>query len=156
MPVQSVPKVRFCAEALVSGECDGNHYISCAGIRADVSRSEGWMFDAVERPLTAAGVLTPGFVNAIAVNMCVNASHNYTLVVVQVSCDDAILCCSYHDGSEGIAQHMDCEKRFDRPITSLRLFSDSRLSFGSQLYGFTNSEFFVPMARGAITVMERE
>ena len=43
---------------------------------------------------------------------------------------DAVLC-----GSEGIQSHYDDAGRFDRPIFSLRLFSDSRLSFGTQLYG---------------------
>ena len=38
-------------------------------------------------------------------------------------------------GSEGIQSHYDDAGRFDRPIYSLRLFSDSRLSFGTQLYG---------------------
>lgn len=38
-------------------------------------------------------------------------------------------------GSEGIQSHFDDDGRFDRPIYSLRLFSDSRLSFGTQLYG---------------------
>lgn len=41
----------------------------------------------------------------------------------------------YHDGSEGIQSHYDDAARFERPIVSLRLFSDSRLSFGTQLYG---------------------
>ena len=31
--------------------------------------------------------------------------------------------------------HFDDAERFARPIYSLRLFSDSRLSFGTQLYG---------------------
>lgn len=33
------------------------------------------------------------------------------------------------------------------------MFSDSRLSFGTQLYGFTNGAFCVPMPRGCITIM---
>lgn len=41
----------------------------------------------------------------------------------------------YHDGSEGIQSHFDDAARFERPVVSLRLFSDSRLSFGTQLYG---------------------
>ena len=31
--------------------------------------------------------------------------------------------------------HYDDADRFQQPIFSLRLFSDSRLSFGTQLYG---------------------
>jgi hypothetical protein len=42
----------------------------------------------------------------------------------------------YHDGSEGIQSHFDDAARFERPIFSVRLFSDSRLSFGTQLYGY--------------------
>lgn len=37
--------------------------------------------------------------------------------------------------AEGIQSHFDDAGRFQRPITSLRLMSDSRLSFGTQLYG---------------------
>ncbi len=35
----------------------------------------------------------------------------------------------------GLQSHYDDADRFSRPIFSLRLFSDSRLSFGTQLYG---------------------
>jgi hypothetical protein len=44
--------------------------------------------------------------------------------------------------------HFDDAARFRRPIYSLRLFSDSRLSFGGHLFGSTNNDFFVPMPRG--------
>ena len=54
-----------------------------------------------------AGILGTGFVNSWALNM-------------------------YHDGTEGIGSHYDDATRFMRPITSLRLFSDSRLAFGRQ------------------------
>ncbi len=64
----------------------------------------------VEEPLVAAGLLPLGFVNSAALNM-------------------------YVDGSEGIQAHFDDAGRFERPILSMRLFSDSRLSFGTQLYG---------------------
>ena len=60
--------------------------------------------------LTKSGLLPIGFVNSWALNM-------------------------YHDGSEGIQSHYDDVARFQRPIFSLRLFSDSRLAFGMQLYG---------------------
>ena len=43
-------------------------------------------------------------------------------------------------GSEGIQSHYDDAGRFDRPIYSLRLLSDSRLSFGTQLYGCACSQ----------------
>jgi hypothetical protein len=64
----------------------------------------------VAAPLEAASVLPAGFVNSAALNV-------------------------YHDGSEGIQSHYDDAARFERPVVSLRLFSDSRLSFGTQLYG---------------------
>jgi hypothetical protein len=41
-----------------------------------------------------------------------------------------------------------------QPIFTLRLFSDCRLSFGSQLYGFCNGAFCVPLPRGCILDMQ--
>ena len=76
----------------------------------------------VEGPLVETGLLPGGFINSCALNM-------------------------YHDGSEGIQSHYDDADRFRRPIYSLRLFSDSRLSFGTQLYGYTNGAFCVDMPR---------
>ena len=99
------------------------------GIRRDVPKPPVWMKEMVEQPIVSADLAPNGFVDAIALNM-------------------------YHDGSEGIQSHYDDAKRFQQPIYSLRLFSDSRLSFGTQLYGFTNGLFFVPMPRGCVTVME--
>ena len=60
----------------------------------------------------------------------------------------------YHDGTEGLAQHYDDATRFKQPIYTVRLFSDSRLSFGSQYYGFCNGAFYVPLARGCICIMQ--
>ena len=99
------------------------------GIRHDVPKPPSWMTSMVEQPLVDAEIAPKDFVDAIALNM-------------------------YHDGSEGIQSHYDDSKRFQQPIYSLRLFSDSRLSFGTQLYGFNNGLFFIPMPRGCITVME--
>lgn len=103
------------------------------GIRVDVPEPPKWMIvsplfhrceecdqklmvalvvqDFVEHQMQRAQIVKEGFVNAIALNM-------------------------YHDGSEGIQNHYDDSKRFQQPIYSLRLFSDSRLSFGTQLYGY--------------------
>ena len=64
----------------------------------------------VEQALVRADLVQPGFFNSWALNL-------------------------YHDGSEGIQSHYDDPDRFEQPIYSLRLFSDSRLSFGTQLYG---------------------
>lgn len=105
------------------------HAKIAGGIRHDVPKPQEWMRELVEQPMISAKVVPDGFVNAIALNM-------------------------YHDGSEGIQSHYDDSRRFHQPIYSLRLFSDSRLSFGTQLYGFTNGLFFIPMPRGCITVME--
>lgn len=56
--------------------------------------------------MVKCGVIDPNFVNSIAMNV-------------------------YHDGTEGLAQHYDDATRFKQPIFTVRLFSDSRLSFGS-------------------------
>lgn len=105
------------------------HAKVAGGIRHDVPKPQAWMRDMVEQPMVSAKLVPDGFVDAIALNI-------------------------YHDGSEGIQSHYDDSRRFHQPIYSLRLFSDSRLSFGTQLYGFTNGLFFIPMPRGCVTVME--
>lgn len=78
--------------------------------------------EQAEGPMTQAGLAPEAFINSYALNM-------------------------YHDGSEGIQSHYDDADRFSRPIYSLRLFSDSRMSFGTQLYGYTNGAFCVDMPR---------
>lgn len=75
-------------------------------MRCDVSRPPVWMKDKIEEPLVKAGIIAKDFVNSIAMNV-------------------------YHDGTEGLAQHYDDAVRFKQPIFTVRLFSDSRLSFGS-------------------------
>jgi len=107
------------------------HSMVGAGIRVDVTEPPKWMRELVERPMVDVGILEKDFVNSIAMNV-------------------------YHDGKEGIAQHFDDAIRFKQPIYSLRIFSDSRLSFGSQLYGFCNGAFCIPMPRGCITIMEED
>ena len=74
-------------------------------------------------------LLKPDYVNAAAVNI-------------------------YHDGREGIAQHFDDASRFCRPIVTLRLFSDSRLTFGGSGFTASNASCVVPMPRGCVTVLE--
>jgi capsular polysaccharide biosynthesis protein len=44
-------------------------------------------------------------------------------------------------------------KRFNQPIYTMRLFSDSRLVFGAHGLGMSNPLFFVPLPRGCITVL---
>jgi len=104
------------------------HSMVGAGIRVDVSDRPRWIGDLVEKPMVDAGIMEKDFINSIAMNV-------------------------YHDGKEGIAQHFDDAVRFKQPIFSLRIFSDSRLSFGSQLYGFCNGAFCIPMPRGCITIL---
>jgi hypothetical protein len=100
-----------------------------AGVRNDVSPTPHWMHSEIVGPLERAGILTPGFINSIAMNI-------------------------YHDGTEGLAQHFDDATRFHQPICTVKLGSDSRLSFGSQFYGFCNGAFCVPCPRGAVAIME--
>ena len=100
-----------------------------AGVRCDVSQPPVWMKTVLEQPLVKAGIIEKDFINSIALNV-------------------------YHDGSEGLAQHFDDATRFKQPIFTVRLFSDSRLSFGSQYYGFCNGAFTIPLPRGCICVME--
>jgi hypothetical protein len=115
------------------------HSMVGAGIRTDVSEAPKWMKKTVEDPLVKEGIIPPDFINSIALNV-------------------------YHDGKEGLAQHFDDAVRFKQvnsinflkfqPIFTVRLFSDSRLSFGSQFYGFCNGAFSIPLPRGCIAVME--
>lgn len=68
------------------------------------------MRTSVEAPLVGSKLVQPDFFNQFALNI-------------------------YHDGSEGLNQHYDDAFRFKQPIYSLRIFSEARLSFGSQYYG---------------------
>mmetsp|Transcript_33206 Transcript_33206/g.50897 ORF Transcript_33206/g.50897 Transcript_33206/m.50897 type:complete len:229 (-) Transcript_33206:565-1251(-) len=77
-----------------------------AGVRADVSTPPPWMARKLLKPMVDTGIIQDDFINSVALNV-------------------------YHDGSEGLAQHFDDATRFKQPIFTLRLFSDSRLSFGS-------------------------
>ncbi|KAL4496210.1 hypothetical protein ABPG72_012947 [Tetrahymena utriculariae] len=105
------------------------HSFVGAGVRQDVSQPPSWMRRKVVGPLEQAGILPPGFINSLALNV-------------------------YHDGKEGLAQHFDDATRFRQPIFTFKLFSDARLSFGSQLYGFCNSAFVIPMPRGSVLKLE--
>mmetsp|Transcript_9265 Transcript_9265/g.17714 ORF Transcript_9265/g.17714 Transcript_9265/m.17714 type:complete len:991 (-) Transcript_9265:928-3900(-) len=105
------------------------HSSVAAGVRLDVSRPAPWMRDCLEAPLVEGGILEANFINSFAMNI-------------------------YHDGTEGLAQHFDDAVRFKQPIYTVKLGSDSRLSFGSQFYGFCNGAFSVPCPRGCICVLE--
>jgi hypothetical protein len=84
-----------------------------SGIRNDVSKVPNWFKTDIEDPIVQCGIVEKDFLNSYALNV-------------------------YHDGTEGLAQHFDDSSRFNQPILTLRLFSDSRLSFGCQFYGFCN------------------
>ena len=64
------------------------------GIRVDVSDPPSWMMEKVEGPLVEAGIAPANFFNSYALNI-------------------------YHNGSEGLAQHVDDAMRFKQPIYSL-------------------------------------
>jgi hypothetical protein len=100
-----------------------------AGVRVDVSATPQWMKEKIEKPLVQAGIVEKGFINSIAMNI-------------------------YHDGKEGLAQHFDDAVRFKQPIFTVKLDSDSRLSFGSQFYGYLNGAFCIPCPRGAVCMLE--
>lgn len=105
------------------------HSQVAAGVRLDVSRPAPWMKNCLEGPMVGAGILEADFINSFAMNI-------------------------YHDGTEGLAQHFDDAVRFKQPIYTVKLGSDSRLSFGSQFYGFCNGAFSVPCPRGVVCVLE--
>ncbi|EGR34097.1 hypothetical protein IMG5_024190 [Ichthyophthirius multifiliis] len=100
-----------------------------AGVRQDVSETPLWIKKKVVQKLENANILPKKFINSLALNV-------------------------YHDGNEGLAQHFDDATRFMQPIFTFKLFSDARLSFGSQFYGFCNSAFVIPMPRGSILKLE--
>ena len=123
-------KFFFCARYLwTKDQMDAVDSHIAGGIRADVAEPPNWIKNSVAKPIVDAGFSPSMFLNSYAMNI-------------------------YHDGSEGLGQHFDDKSRFARPITTVRLFSDSRLSFGSKDFSMTNSLFFIPMPRGCVTVME--
>ena len=71
----------------------------------------------IERPLVDVGVVEKGLITSIAMN-------------------------TYHNGKEGLAQHFDNAVRFKQSIYTVKLDSDSILSFGNQFYGYLNGAFF--------------
>jgi hypothetical protein len=98
------------------------------GIRLDVARPPGFCVDTVLPALLARGAAS-GPHNQVALNV-------------------------YETGGEGLAPHFDDAERFALPVSSLRLFSDSRLSFGCRgSWGASNGAFAVPMPRGAVLVL---
>eukprot|EP01083_Nonionella_stella_P080132 220009_1 len=103
--------------------------IGC-GIRVDVDAKPNVLFDLVEKKLVQYGLIKPNWIEGIAFNM-------------------------YHDGTEGIGPHFDDEERFDRPVITVRLFSDARIAFGTDLYGTTNGKVSIPLPRGCVLMLQK-
>ena len=76
------------------------------GIRIDVRRPPAYTTNVVLPAVVRSGALPKGMIiNQVAMNI-------------------------YHTGTTGIAPHYDDNARFELPVISMRIFSDSRLSFG--------------------------
>eukprot|EP01135_Chromosphaera_perkinsii_P002438 Nk52_evm44s223 gene=Nk52_evmTU44s223 len=60
----------------------------------------------------------------------------------------------YEEAGSNIGSHVDSKSLFERPIVSLRLFSDSALSFGCYSQGLTKPKQEIPLHRGVTTIME--
>ena len=97
------------------------------GIEATADPIPPWVLNLVEATIVRAALLPPGFINSAAINVYLGL---------------------------GIHQHMDDTERFARPIASLRLFSDSRLTFDAHGQGMNNPMCFVPMQRGSVMILE--
>jgi hypothetical protein len=103
--------LRFRIRVSFHGACLSNYTPSCLVLLTECEVQHIVLQELVEKPLVQAGIAEPGFVNMYALNI-------------------------YQDGSEGIQMHYDDPQRFERPIISLRLFSDARLAFGTKGYGY--------------------
>ena len=62
----------------------------------------------------------------------------------------------FESAGSSIAVHQDSKELFDRPIISLRLLSESILSFGCTGFGMRPSREYtpIPLKRGVVTCME--
>eukprot|EP01084_Bolivina_argentea_P055436 101644_1 len=101
-----------------------------AGLRVDVDDVPDELLKLCEQTLVKYGVIKSNFIQGIAFNM-------------------------YIDGSEGIGPHFDDISRFERPIITIRLFSDARIAFGTDLYGCSNGTFSIPLPRGCVLKLEK-
>lgn len=59
----------------------------------------------------------------------------------------------YAPNSRGLGAHVDSPSRFERPIVSLRLLSDARLTYGPDGQGATSPEFRLPHPRNTVLVL---
>eukprot|EP01083_Nonionella_stella_P021177 58727_1 len=99
------------------------------GLRTDVDDVPPALWKLVERKLVECGLIPKDWIEGIAFNM-------------------------YHDGTEGIGPHFDDIERFERPIVTIRLYSDARIAFGTDLYGTSNGIFSIPLPRGCVLLMQ--
>jgi hypothetical protein len=108
-----------------------DHAHIARGIRTDVAPLPEFALELVYPALLARGAFCrDNFkVNQIAINI-------------------------YHTGSDGIGPHFDDESRFALPVVALRIFSDSRLSFGCRgAWAVGNGIFSIPMFRNSALVL---
>ena len=61
----------------------------------------------------------------------------------------------YITGTKGISPHFDNKSRFEPPIISIRLFSESRLCFGCRPRFGGYSEFMIPLPVGCVCILEK-
>ena len=100
---------------------------SAYGIEATRDAIPPWVQGLIEDIVVNAGILPVGFVNSACINV--------------------------YKGS-GLHSHIDDPQRFARGIYSLRLFGDSRLTFGAHGLGMNNALCCVPMPRGSVTILD--
>jgi len=101
-----------------------------AGIRSDVSPIQPWMDLPMQRLKDLGVIESTEWINQISFN-------------------------DYSSANLGLGPHFDDANRFDRPITTIRLFSDSRLSFELRYYGINMGSLIIPLPRGRICVLEK-
>lgn len=97
------------------------------GIEATPDPIPLWVRQLVEATLVHSGLLPSGWINSLSINVYLGL---------------------------GISSHMDDNHRFARPIVSLSLFSDRRLTFGAKGQDMSNPMFCVLMSRGSVMLLE--
>eukprot|EP01084_Bolivina_argentea_P248752 416165_1 len=100
------------------------------GLRVDVDEIPQPLTESIVKKLVKYEIIADNWVQGIAFNM-------------------------YKDGTEGLGPHFDDKIRFERPIVTLRLFSDARIAFDTDLYGCSNGAFSIPLPRGCVLKLEK-
>jgi len=106
-------------------------YKVAAGIRSDVSAMQEWMKKPIQRMKFLSIIQDTKWINQVSLN-------------------------DYSSGQLGLQPHFDDKERFARPITTLRLFSDSRMSFGLRYYGCNKGTMIIPLPRGRLAVLLKD